>query len=212
MIHEALSDARSELAALQARQAELETLIAQAETALGESASAGDESMTLHDAIALVLRENDNNWMTVRELADAVNARGLYRRRDGSRVEANQVHARTNNYGAIFEKEGGNVRLREESPMLTTLPETITVFQDDDEGFFDWLDANPDGYFVNTERNPKPTYLVLHASPCPHIDRKPSLNWTKDYVKICSLSRADLEGWAADAVRGEVTLCRNCFG
>jgi hypothetical protein len=42
----------------------------------------------------------------VRQLADAVNERGLYRKRDGSPVEVNQVHARTSNYEALFEKNG----------------------------------------------------------------------------------------------------------
>jgi len=168
--------------------------------------------MTLHEAIALLLRENANESMTVRELADALNERGLYRKRDGSPIEVNQVHARTNNYRSIFEKDGPNVRLREESVMLTTLGPSLTVFQDDDEGFFEWIDANPEGYFINTERNPKPNYLVLHRPECPHFDRSPKAHWTRDYIKICSPGRSELEGWAEEAVKGEVTLCRSCFG
>jgi hypothetical protein len=74
------------------------------------------------------------------------------------------------------------------------------------------LNDDPDGSFINSERNPKPTYLVLHHASCSHIDRSPSVHWTKDYVKICSPNRVGLEKWAADAVGGEVTLCRSCFG
>jgi hypothetical protein len=42
--------------------------------------------------------------MTARALADAVNGRGLYRKKDGSPVEINQVRARTNNYHDLFRK------------------------------------------------------------------------------------------------------------
>jgi hypothetical protein len=214
MIGQALAEARAELATLRTRQSELEDQIAQAEVAFAGAANTVAQrtgKMTLHEALAHILRENGNAPMTARELADAVNARGLYRKRDGSAVEANQVQARTNNYAAIFEKDGTHIRLREESPVLTTHAQSITVFRDDDLGFFDWLDENPEGYFVNSERNPKPTYLVLHYATCPHIDRSPSLHWTKEYVKICSAVRPDLEEWAAGSVGGEVTLCRSCF-
>jgi len=70
---------------------------------------------TLHEAIAQVLREEGNEWMTARQLTDAVNERGLYRKRDGNGVDVNQVHARTRNYGDMFEKDGPNIRLREAS-------------------------------------------------------------------------------------------------
>jgi hypothetical protein len=47
------------------------------------------------------------------DLAEEVNARNLYRPRDGSPVGRNQGHARTKNYSALFEKDGPRVRLRE---------------------------------------------------------------------------------------------------
>jgi len=213
MIEAALSDARAELAALDARREELETLIAQAEAALGGTQTQETEpQMTLHDALVLILRENDHKPMTARELADAVTERGLYRKRDGSRVEINQIHARTNNYDAIFEKDGTLIGLRGES-IFANHPPSITPFRDDDDGFFAWLEANPDGYLINAERNPKPNYLVLHRSGCPHFKGGASVtHWTKDYVKFCSRDRQDLEAWAVSEIHGEVTLCRTCFG
>ena len=95
--------------------------------------------------------------------------------------------------------------------MPTDLPQALAKFQDDDRGFFHWLDEHPVGYFVNSERIPKPTYLVLHRSSCPHFDRGP-VHWTKDYIKFCSDYRSELEEWARDAIGGDVTLCRTCFG
>ena len=213
MIRAALADARAELSALDARRAELQALIAQGESALGGVPQPDDETgLTLHEALAQVLRENGNTPTTARALTDAVNNRGLYRKRDGSAVEVNQVHARTNNYPDLFEKEGSLIKLRTESRMLTDHPETITVFKDDDSGFLGWLDDHADGYFLNSDRNPKPTYLVMHRPSCPHFDRSPSVRWTKDYIKICSRSRDDLEEWASGTVGGEATLCRSCFG
>jgi hypothetical protein len=214
LIEAALDQARAELTSLDARRAELEALIAQAETALGGSSApaAAPPGMTLHEALVLVLRENDNQPMSVRQLTDAVNERGLYRKRDGSPVEVNQVHARTSNYEALFAKDGALIRLREEIPMISTRPPGIEMFKDDDQGFLDWRRDNPEGYFVNSERNPKPNYLVLHQPRCPHFTGNPELQWTKDYIKFCSRDRSKLEEWAAQTVGGEVTLCRSCFG
>jgi hypothetical protein len=213
LIEAALVEARAELATLDTRRAELEALIAQGEASLaGTQPRAVTATMTLHDALVLVLRENKHAPMTPRQLADAVNERSLYRKRDGSPVEVNQVQARVNNYEALFEKDGALIKLREESPMLTTHPQNITVFRDDDDGFFDWLRANPDSYFINSERNPRPMYLVLHRPNCSHFTGESNLHWTKDYVKFCSPDRGDLEEWALGTVGGEVTLCRTCFG
>jgi septal ring factor EnvC (AmiA/AmiB activator) len=114
-IEAGLAEAEHELAALHERQRALEALIARAKAALGEEPEPRRPQasrLTLHEAIARVLEENGNRWMTVRELADEVNRKGLYQKRDGSPVEANQIHARTKNYGSLFEKNGPEVRLR----------------------------------------------------------------------------------------------------
>ena len=88
------------------------------------------------------------------------------------------------------------------------LPASVTRFRDDDEGFRHWRDDHPDGFFLNTERNPGPGYLMLHRSSCPHFTRSP-LHWTKDYIKFCSPDRASLEAWAR--TMGDVKYCRTCF-
>jgi HB1, ASXL, restriction endonuclease HTH domain len=115
-----LAEAEAELRELERRKAELLVLVARARAALGVAAGgarapagpAPERPPTLHDALARVLREHGNEWMTARELTDEVNARGLYARRDGSPVEANEVHARTKSYAELFEKEGSLIRLR----------------------------------------------------------------------------------------------------
>jgi hypothetical protein len=96
--------------------------------------------------------------------------------------------------------------------MQAQLPQSITCFKDDDDGFFAWLAQNPDGYVINSERNPKPSYLMLHHPSCRHFKSSNALHWTRDYIKFCSPDRTGLEEWASGTVGGEVKLCRSCFG
>jgi hypothetical protein len=218
MIEEALAEARTELAAVDVRRRELVEQIERAEAILrgGPSSpaipAAEAAQLTLHEALARVLEDAGNEWMTARELTDAVNRRGLYRKRDGSPVEVNQVHARTNNYTAVFEKSGSKIRLKEGTTVIATQTPNVVMFKDDDDAFFEWQDAHPEGEFINTERKPNPNYLVLHRSGCPHFKGSESVHWTKDYVKAASTDRSALEAWARNTVGGEITLCRTCFG
>lgn len=55
---------------------------------------------------------------------------------------------------------------------ISAVPAVIS-FKDNDRGFFTWLEDNPDGYFINSERNPKPRYLVLHRPGCSHFTATP---------------------------------------
>jgi hypothetical protein len=70
-------------------------------------------SVTLHEEIADILRAHGNPWMTTQEIADAVNERGRYRKKDGSAVTAFQIHGRTKNYSHLFDRDGSRVRLHE---------------------------------------------------------------------------------------------------
>jgi uncharacterized membrane protein len=116
-IEAGLHEAERELAELDARRTELLELISRARAALGEAPQTAmkppAERLTLHEAMQLVLSENQNEWMTVRELADVINERGLYEKRDGSPVDPGQIHARANKYQAMFDKDGRRLRLSE---------------------------------------------------------------------------------------------------
>ena len=67
--------------------------------------------MLLHEAITQILRENKKP-MTIHELADVINSRKLYRRKDGSDIEPNQISARVNNHPELFVSVDGEIRLR----------------------------------------------------------------------------------------------------
>ena len=69
------------------------------------------ERVKLHEEIADILRSRGNRWMTTKEVAEEVNHRGRYHKRDGSEVTAFQIHGRTKNYTQLFERDGQRVRL-----------------------------------------------------------------------------------------------------
>src|SRR5436853_1113913 len=127
-LEEGLAEAEAELAALDRRRDELVALIARAKAALGMANAPtpngldSARDMTLHEAMARVLRDNDNAWMTAREILDQVKARRLYRNRDGSPLELNQIHARATNYERVFEKAGSRIRLRQDAGVNGTRP------------------------------------------------------------------------------------------
>ena len=67
--------------------------------------------MTLHEAIAEVL-ETAGRAMTTREIADELNRIKTYRKKDGSEIEAFQIHGRTRNYPDLFERDRSLVSLK----------------------------------------------------------------------------------------------------
>lgn len=66
--------------------------------------------MTLHEAIEMILQENGRS-MTSRQIADIINDRGLYIRKDGLPVSASQITTRVGNYDKLFAKEYGKIKL-----------------------------------------------------------------------------------------------------
>ena len=84
----------------------------------------GAAVVTLHDELVAILRSDGNRWMTLQELATAVNARGRYAKRDGSAMGAGQINLRTRaggSYEHLFERDGQRVRLRGTQPAPVTV-------------------------------------------------------------------------------------------
>lgn len=67
--------------------------------------------LTLHAAIATVL-EIHRVPLCAKKLADEINRRRLYIRKDGAPLRSSQIHARVKNYPALFEKSGGVITLK----------------------------------------------------------------------------------------------------
>jgi uncharacterized protein YrrD len=76
------------------------------------SKTTDDRSITLHEEIQAILREKRSS-MTTKEIADEVNRRGNYHKKDGSAVTDYQVHGRTKNYDTLFTRDGSKVGLVE---------------------------------------------------------------------------------------------------
>lgn len=69
--------------------------------------------VTLHKEIQEILIAKGNRWMTTVEIADKINRRGIYQKKNGSEVTDYQIHGRTQNYPNLFERDGSRVRCRE---------------------------------------------------------------------------------------------------
>lgn len=71
--------------------------------------------MYLHEAMREILASAAGHRLTPSDLCEQVDRRGLYRMRDGRRVEVQQIHARVANYPELFRRAGGYVELVEPS-------------------------------------------------------------------------------------------------
>jgi hypothetical protein len=72
-----------------------------------------DGMPTLHEEIEAILRERGGGPMTTKEIADQVQRRRNYVKRDGSSdVGAFQIHGRTKNYPQLFDRDGSKVSLK----------------------------------------------------------------------------------------------------
>lgn len=76
-----------------------------------DGAAAVEQDLTLHEAMATVLRDSLEQRLRAPDLAQEINRRGLYRMRDGRPVEPQQVHARVGHYGQMFIREGTFIKL-----------------------------------------------------------------------------------------------------
>jgi hypothetical protein len=89
----------------------------------------------------------------------------------------------------------------------------LAVFSDDEDGYLAWLAEHPDGYVLNSYRNPSASYLKLHRAACGRIQGAPprGTTWTRPYIKVCADSRPVVEAWALATTAGSVSPCGWCL-
>jgi len=80
-------------------------------------------NMTLHEAIEKLL-ELTGRSMTTQQIADELNKYGWYKKKDGSKISAFQIHGRTKNYAHLFNRDGSFVSLNEQG---SSKSQTITT-------------------------------------------------------------------------------------
>lgn len=86
-------------------------------------------------------------------------------------------------------------------------------FVNDDEGYTSWLQENPLGFVVNSDRSPKSSYITLHKAACKHINSPTRSNWTTTgYIKTCSTDVPQLEAWALSETGGSLNEYRRSEG
>ncbi|MGH3188112.1 MAG: hypothetical protein ACRDPY_21100 [Streptosporangiaceae bacterium] len=82
----------------------------------------------------------------------------------------------------------------------------MAIFQPrDDDAFIAWLDANPNGYVVNTGRGAR-GYVMLHRATCNLVRKWPP--FIGPSVKLCSTSLDHLEQWAVQFTGGPAPAAR----
>lgn len=65
--------------------------------------------LKLHEAMEIVLEEQDDKQLHAADLADIIFNRGLYRKKDGTKAMANQIRARCEKYPNLFTSAEGNI-------------------------------------------------------------------------------------------------------
>ena len=85
-------------------------------------------------------------------------------------------------------------------------------FIDDDDAYLHWARSHRDGFVVNCLRSLSPRYLILHRADCRTITGTPARGetWTGEYIKVCSESRRELQGWAREETGGSLKACQIC--
>jgi hypothetical protein len=102
--------ARAECDELESRVTSIETLLAFA-TELGMRPARSLTTMTLHEAMKVVIAESPLGMLRAGDIATEIQRRGLYRMQNGRPVEAQQIRARVGHYPHLFEREGTFIKL-----------------------------------------------------------------------------------------------------
>ena len=76
-----------------------------------EDALLEQKEYTLHEAMIKILKEN-NNQMKVKDLADELNLRGLYKKKDLSKINYHQIYARAARHDELFGFHKGTISLK----------------------------------------------------------------------------------------------------
>jgi hypothetical protein len=94
-----------------------------------------------------------------------------------------------------------------------SVPAIVQTFQDDEQGYLDWVDAHLNGYVLNCLRSRGRSGFKLHRASCRTIRGTPPRGgpWTGPYIKVCSDSVSELGIWANKQVGVPPSPCGICF-
>lgn len=90
----------------------------------------------------------------------------------------------------------------------------VIEFSGDDAGYKKWLESNPQGFVINTNRSPDPKYMPLHKATCNFVsnfsNNTPGAFTERTYMKVCSSNVDDLREWVKTKGRPDGTFTGNC--
>lgn len=96
-----------------------------------------------------------------------------------------------------------------ESPTVAVVEAAgdVVEFRDRDHDYLDWTEAHPAGFVLNVGRSGRGA-SILHRANCATITGKPPL--TGPYMKVCSNSAGDLDGWSLRRTGSPGRRCGIC--
>ena len=76
----------------------------------------------------------------------------------------------------------------------------IEEFRDDDDGYLDWVAANPGGHVINIQRSLNPSDARVHRACCGLVtgNHTSGRTWTGQHIKVCAVDLRELDAWATD--------------
>lgn len=85
-------------------------------------------------------------------------------------------------------------------------------FSDDDEGYLGWLADHADGFVVNVERVPRPSYAILHRATCITISsmREDGAYTGRGYRKVVASDIDELRAFARSIGRFDGSFSKSC--
>jgi 5-methylcytosine-specific restriction endonuclease McrA len=91
----------------------------------------------------------------------------------------------------------------------------ISLYDDDDRAYMDWLCAYPDGFVITMRRNKSPDYMVLHKANCRLISTYNKMakrgGFTERiYIKGCAHTLAAAHAWVASNGRPDCSFSKVC--
>ena len=86
-------------------------------------------------------------------------------------------------------------------------------FKNDEDGYFSWLSANPNGYVLNVRTMPDSNYVVLHRTSCGMISStkyEPGAYTERNFRKWCAESIEELRPAAIREGRNDGSFSKRC--
>lgn len=82
----------------------------------------------------------------------------------------------------------------------------MIIFEDDEGGYFKWIQNHQNGFVINAPKYPSLASNMLHKADCTHITTDQRTNYTTgDYKKLCFMDRKDLVAYS-----GDFQICKVC--